>query len=136
MTIEQQAREVRAVKKFESGIIRDPVTIYPEASLKALYELTQEHGISGVPVVSQGKLAGIITSRDLRFESRTDALVKDVMTPRERLVTALEGTDFEQITTLLHDHKLEKVLLINEADELTGMITVKDIVKAQAYPMA
>jgi IMP dehydrogenase len=136
MTIEQQAREVRAVKKYESGIIRDPVTIHPEASLKELYALTQEHGISGVPVVSNGKLAGIITSRDLRFESRTDALVKDVMTPRERLVTALEGTDFEQITTLLHDHKLEKVLLINQADELTGMITVKDIVKAQAYPMA
>ncbi len=136
MTIEQQAREVRAVKKYESGIIRDPVSIHPEASLKELYSLTQEHGISGVPVVSQGKLAGIITSRDLRFESRTDVLVNDVMTPRERLVTALEGTDFEQITTLLHDHKLEKVLLINEADELTGMITVKDIVKAQAYPMA
>lgn len=136
MTIEQQAREVRAVKKYESGIIRDPVCIAPNATLQELQHLTQEHGISGVPVVADGKLAGIITSRDLRFERRTDALVKEVMTPRERLVTALEGTDFEQITGLLHNHRIEKILLVNPADELTGMITVKDIVKAQAYPMA
>ena len=136
MTIEQQAREVRAVKKYESGIIRDPVTIGPEATLQDLYGLTQEHGISGVPVVSQGKLAGIITSRDLRFERRTDALVKDVMTPRDRLVAALEGSDFDYVTSLFHRHKIEKVLLVNDVDELTGMITVKDIVKAQAFPMA
>ena len=136
MTIEQQAREVRAVKKYESGIIRDPVTIGPEATLQDLYGLTQEHGISGVPVVSQGKLAGIITSRDLRFERRTDALVKDVMTPRDRLVAALEGSDFDYVTSLFHRHKIEKVLLVNDFDELTGMITVKDIVKAQAFPMA
>ena len=136
MTIEQQAREVRAVKKYESGIIRDPVVIDPDSTIAQLRGLTLEHGISGVPVVEAGKLAGIITSRDLRFESRMDALVKDVMTPRARLITALEGTDFEQVMTLLHNHKIEKVLLVNEADELTGMITVKDIVKAQAYPMA
>ena len=136
MTIEQQAREVRAVKKYESGIIRDPVVIDPDSTIAQLRGLTLEHGISGVPVVKAGKLAGIITSRDLRFESRMDALVKDVMTPRARLITALEGTDFEQVMTLLHNHKIEKVLLVNEADELTGMITVKDIVKAQAYPMA
>ena len=136
MTIEQQAREVRAVKKYESGIIRDPVTIGPEATLQDLYGLTQEHGISGVPVVSQGKLAGIITSRDLRFERRTDALVKDVMTPRDRLVAALEGSDLDYVTSLFHRHKIEKVLLVNDVDELTGMITVKDIVKAQAFPMA
>ena len=136
MTIEQQAREVRAVKKYESGIIRDPVVIDPDSTIAQLRGLTLEHGISGVPVVEAGKLAGIITSRDLRFESRMDALVKDVMTPRARLVTALEGTDFEQVMTLLHNHKIEKVLLVNESDELTGMITVKDIVKAQAFPMA
>ena len=136
MTIEQQAREVRAVKKYESGIIRDPVVIDPDSTIAQLRGLTVEHGISGVPVVEAGKLAGIITSRDLRFESRMDALVKDVMTPRARLVTALEGTDFEQVMTLLHNHKIEKVLLVNESDELTGMITVKDIVKAQAFPMA
>ena len=133
---EQQAREVRAVKKYESGIIRDPVTIGPEATLQDLYALTQEHGISGVPVVSQGRLAGIITSRDLRFERRTDAVVKDVMTPRDRLVAALEGSDFDYVTSLFHRHKIEKVLLVNDVDELTGMITVKDIVKAQAFPMA
>ena len=136
MTIEQQAREVRAVKKYESGIIRDPVVIDPDSTIAQLRGLTLEHGISGVPVVEAGKLAGIITSRDLRFESRMDALVKDVMTPRARLVTALEGTDFEQVMTLLHNHKIVKVLLVNESDELTGMITVKDIVKAQAFPMA
>ena len=136
MTIEQQAREVRAVKKYESGIIRDPVVIDPDSTIAQLRGLTLEHGISGVPVVEAGKLAGIITSRDLRFESRMDALVNDVMTPRARLVTALEGTDFEQVMTLLHNHKIEKVLLVNESDELTGMITVKDIVKAQAFPMA
>jgi IMP dehydrogenase len=136
MSVEKQAREVRAVKKYESGIIRDAVTIHPGATLQALYALTQEHGISGVPVVADGKLAGIITSRDLRFEGRTDALVQDVMTPRARLITALEGTDFDHVTRLLHEHRIEKVLLVNEADELTGMITVKDIVKAQAYPMA
>jgi IMP dehydrogenase len=136
MTTEQQAREVRAVKKYESGIIRDPVVIDPDSTIAQLRGLTLEHGISGVPVVEAGKLAGIITSRDLRFESRMDALVKDVMTPRARLVTALEGTDFEQVMTLLHNHKIEKVLLVNESDELTGMITVKDIVKAQAFPMA
>ena len=136
MTIEQQAREVRAVKKYESGIIRDPVVIDPNATIAQLRGLTIEHGISGVPVVEGGKLAGIITSRDLRFENRMDALVKDVMTPRSRLITALEGTDFEQVMALLHNHKIEKVLLVSEADELTGMITVKDIVKAQAYPMA
>ena len=136
MTIDQQAREVRAVKKYESGIIRDPVVIGSEATIAELRGLTLEHGISGVPVVDAGKLAGIITSRDLRFETRLDAQVKDVMTPRDRLVTALEGTDFEQVMILLHKHKIEKVLLVNETDELTGMITVKDIVKAQAYPMA
>ena len=111
------------------------MTIGPEATLQDLYGLTQEHGISGVPVVSQRKLAGIITSRDLRFERRTDALVKDVMT-RDRLVAALEGSDFDYVTSLFHRHKIEKVLLVNDVDELTGMITVKDIVKAQAFPMA
>ena len=118
MTIEQQAREVRAVKKYESGIIRDPVVIDPDSTIAQLRGLTLEHGISGVPVVKAGKLAGIITSRDLRFERRMDALVKDVMTPRARLITALEGTDFEQVMTLLHNHKIEKVLLVNEAADI------------------
>ncbi len=136
MTIDQQAKEVRAVKKYESGIIRDPVTIGPEATLSELYNKTLDHGISGVPVVSGDRLVGIVTSRDVRFESRADALVKDVMTPKERLVTALEGTDIQEITRILHENRIEKVLLVNEAFDLTGMVTVKDIAKAQAYPMA
>ena len=136
MTIEQQAREVRAVKKFESGIIRDPITIRPEATLKELYAITTDNGISGVPVVSGDKLVGIVTSRDIRFEHRIDVCVKDVMTPKERLVTALEGTGFDEITRMLHEYRIEKVLLINEDFELTGMVTVKDIAKAQAYPSA
>lgn len=136
MTPEQQAREVRAVKKFETGIIRDPVTIDPDASIQKLYQTTLENGISGVPVVRGDKLLGIVTSRDVRFETRDDALVKDVMTPKDRLVTAPEGASFDEITGILHDHRIEKVLLVNDAFELTGMVTVKDIAKAQAYPNA
>ena len=136
MTPEQQAREVRAVKKFETGIIRDPVTIDPDATIQKLYQTTLENGISGVPVVRGEKLLGIVTSRDVRFETRVDALVNDVMTPKERLVTAPEGTSFEEITGMLHDHRIEKVLLVNDDFELTGMVTVKDIAKAQAYPNA
>ncbi len=136
LSIEQQAREVRAVKKFESGVIRDPVTIDPDSSIEVLRGLTTENGISGVPVVDGKRLVGIITSRDLRFESRLDILVREVMTPKERLVTAREGTSFDEIRGLLHEHRIEKILLVNEAFELTGMITVKDIEKAEAYPMA
>ena len=136
MPVEQQAKEVRSVKKFESGIIRDPVTISPDATLQTLYNTTTENGISGVPVVQGSDLVGIVTSRDLRFEDRIDAKVKDVMTPKERLVTALEGTGFDEITRLLHEHRIEKVLLVNEKFELTGMVTVKDIAKAQAFPRA
>jgi len=136
MSVEQQAREVRAVKKYESGIIRDPVTIAPDRTIHELYATTMEHGISGVPVVEGNRLLGIVTSRDVRFESRMDALVKDVMTPKQRLVTAKEGTSFDEITRMLHEHRIEKVLLVNDAFELTGMVTVKDIAKAQAFPNA
>jgi IMP dehydrogenase len=136
MSVEQQAKEVRAVKKYESGIIRDPITIVPTATIQDLYQLTIENGISGVPVVQGDKLVGIVTSRDIRFESRTDALISEVMTPKDRLVTAPEGTSFEDITYMLHEHRIEKVLLVNDAFELTGMVTVKDIAKAQAYPRA
>ena len=136
MTVEEQAKEVRAVKKYESGIIRDAVTIAPNATLDSLRALTRERGVSGVPVVEGNKLVGIITSRDLRFERRTDALVSEIMTPKARLVTAPEGTDFQEITHLLHEHRIEKVLLVNDDFELSGMVTVKDIAKAQAFPMA
>ena len=136
MQLEQQAREVRAVKKFESGIIRDPVTITPSASMEELFNLTRDHGISGVPVVDEAKLVGIITSRDVRFEQRTGVSVADIMTPRERLVTAKEGTDFNEIRRLLHEHRIEKVLLVADDGQLTGMVTVKDIAKAEAFPTA
>ncbi len=136
MHLEQQAKEVRAVKKFESGIIRDPVTISPTASVETLFNLTRDYGISGVPVVDGNELVGIITSRDVRFEQRTGVSVRDIMTPRERLVTAQEGTDFSDIRQLLHEHRIEKVLLVDAEGKLTGMVTVKDIAKAEAFPMA
>jgi IMP dehydrogenase len=134
MTIEQQAREVRAVKKFESGIIRDPITIRPDRTVAELIELTMENKISGVPVVEGRDLVGIITGRDVRFEKRTDALIREVMTPKEKLVTAHEGAGLDEITDILHKHRIEKVLLINDKFELTGMVTVKDINKAKAFP--
>mgnify|MGYP003320872294 FL=1 len=136
MPLEDQAREVRAVKKFESGIIRDPVTIGPDANVGDLRALTSERQISGVPVVEGTNLLGIVTSRDIRFERRMAAKVKDVMTTRERLITAPEDASFESITDLLQIHRIEKVLLVNDDFELKGMVTVKDITKAQAYPNA
>lgn len=136
MSVENQAREVRAVKKFESGIIRDPITIEPNRTVGELLELTREHSISGVPVVSGRDLLGIVTSRDIRFEPRMDTLVSQVMTPRDKLVTAREGADTDEIRELLHRHRIEKVLIINDRFELRGLITVKDIDKARMYPNA
>jgi len=136
MPLEDQAREVRAVKKFESGIIRDPVTIGPGATVGDLRTLTSERQISGVPVVEGTNLLGIVTSRDIRFENRMEVKVKDVMTSRDRLITAREDASFESITELLQSHRIEKVLLVNDDFELKGMVTVKDITKAQAYPNA
>ena len=134
MPVEQQAREVRDVKKFETGVIRDPITITPDRTVRDLIALTMERNISGVPVVEEGRLVGIITSRDVRFEGNLDTLVRELMTPRDRLVTAQEGASFEEITTLLHRHRIEKVLLVNDEYALTGMVTVKDINKARAFP--
>ena len=136
MPLEAQAREVRAVKKFESGVIRDPIVIGPDGTVSDLITLTAEHRISGVPVVRGKDLLGIVTSRDIRFESRRDAKVSEVMTPRERLVTAGEDAPLEQVTRLLHEHRIEKVLLVNDQFELKGMVTVKDIAKSQAFPLA
>ena len=136
MPLEDQAREVRAVKKFESGVIRDPVTIGPGATVGDLRTLTSDRQISGVPVVEGTNLLGIVTSRDVRFENRMEVKVKDVMTPRDRLITAREDASFESITDLLQSHRIEKVLLVNDDFELKGMVTVKDITKAQAYPNA
>ncbi len=136
MTVESQAREVRAVKKYESGIIRDPIVIHPDKTIAELMELTMENKISGVPVVEGNQLVGIITSRDVRFETRIDAKVRDIMTPKDKLLTADENANFDEITDILHKHRIEKVLLTNDKFELKGMVTVKDINKAQAFPNA
>ena len=133
---EQQAREVRRVKKFEGGLVVDPITVGPDRSIGEVVELTRAHSISGVPVVQGRKLVGIVTSRDLRFESRFDEPVSTIMTPRERLVTAREGASREEIVDLLHRHRIEKILVVNGEFELKGLVTVKDIQKARDYPLA
>jgi IMP dehydrogenase len=136
MSVGRQAREVLAVKKYESGIIRDPITVGPETSIGDVVALTHAHNISGVPVTENGQLTGIVTGRDLRFETRMDAPVSTIMTPRERLVTVKEGAHREEVLALLHKHRIEKVLVVNDAFELRGMITVKDIQKAKDFPKA
>ena len=136
MTIADQAAEVRKVKKFESGVVRDPVTISPNATIRELIEITQAHKISGVPVVENDLLVGIVTGRDLRFEDRFDALVSSIMTPKDRLVTAKEGTSLKDVKGLLHKHRIEKVLLVDDEFHLTGMMTNTDIRKAERYPSA
>jgi len=136
MSIERQAREVLAVKKYESGIIRDPITVSPNVSIGEVLALTRAHNISGVPVTEHGELAGIVTGRDLRFETRMGAPVSAIMTPRERLVTVKEGASRDEVLGLLHKHRIEKILVVNDAFELRGLITVKDIQKATDFPRA
>lgn len=136
MDIERQAQQVRTVKKFESGVIKDPITVASDASIREVIELTRSQHISGVPVVDGEALVGIVTSRDLRFETHYDAPVSTIMTPQERLVTVLEGAGKEDVQALLHQHRIEKVLVVNEHFELRGLITVKDIQKATEFPDA
>lgn len=136
MTSEQQAAEVRVVKKFESGVIKEPITISPDATIREVIELTRANNISGVPVVNGNDLVGIVTNRDLRFETQLDEPVTKVMTPKERLVTVREGSDRKEAIQLLHKHRIEKVLVVNDAFQLRGMITVTDIQKAKDYPQA
>lgn len=136
LTIEEQAREVRRVKKFESGIVRDLVTINPEASVQELMDLTAANSISSVPVVQGSDLVGIVTSRDVRFVKDYDKKVSDIMTPKDRLVTALEGASSGSIRKLLHENRIEKVLIVNELFELRGMVTVTDFNKATTFPHA
>ena len=136
MTIEQQAAEVRAVKKHESGVVKDPITIDANATLSDLIELRRRNKISGLPVMDKGELVGIVTSRDVRFEEDPTKLVSAIMTPKEKLVTVQEGADMALVRELLHKNRLEKVLVVNEAFELRGMITVKDMNNAQTYPHA
>ncbi len=136
MTVEQQAHEVRNVKKFESGVIKDPITVAPSTSIREVMEITRANNISGVPVVDNADLVGIVTSRDLRFETQLDSPVSTIMTPKERLVTVKEGAEKAEVLSLLHKHRIEKVLVINNTFKLRGMITVKDIQKSTDFPLA
>jgi len=136
MSAEEQAAQVHQVKKFESGVIRDPITVSPEASIGDVMALTRAKRISGVPVVDKGRLVGIVTSRDLRFETRFDAPVREIMTPQARLVTVPENADKSLVLGLLHKHRIEKVLVVNDDFALRGLITVKDIQKADEFPNA
>ena len=136
MSIEQQALEVRAVKKFEAGVVKDPITIDSKATIRDLHALTRKNNISGVPVLDNGDLVGIVTGRDVRFESNLDAQVSSIMTPKAQLVTVKEGAGADEVRSLLHKHRIEKVLVVNEKFELRGLITVKDINKAERYPNA
>jgi IMP dehydrogenase len=136
MTAEQQAAEVRLVKKFEAGVIRSPITVGPDTSIREVLRLTHAHNISGVPVVDGTKLVGIVTSRDLRFERKHDDPVRNIMTRQEKLVTVREGASQDDVLLLLHKHRIEKVLVVNDAFQLRGLITVKDIQKARDNPHA
>jgi len=136
MSAERQAREVVAVKRYEAGIIRDPVTVDSQMTVGDVLAITRSHNISGVPVTEGGHLVGIVTGRDLRFEKRMDSPVSAIMTSRERLVTVKEGASRDEVLGLLHKHRIEKVLVVNDAFELRGLITVKDIQKAADFPKA
>ncbi len=136
LTAKQQAAEVARVKRYESGLLKDPITISPGVPVRHVIELSKQHGISGFPVVDEGRVVGIVTNRDLRFETRLDAPVREIMTPRERLITVREGASLADGKALMHQHKLERVLVVNEAFELRGLMTVKDITKQTSFPNA
>jgi len=136
MSIEAQAREVLRVKKYETGVIIDPITVTPDKTIREVIDLTRAKNISGVPVVVHGKAVGIVTHRDLRFETQLDAPVSTVMTPQDRLVTVRENAPKEEVLILLHRHRIEKVLVVDDEFNLKGMITVKDFQKATEFPRA
>jgi IMP dehydrogenase len=136
MSVERQVAEVRKVKKFESGVIKEPITVTPDTSIGEVLALTRAHRISGVPVVEKEQLVGIVTSRDLRFETHFDSAVSNIMTPKSRLVTVPEGASREKVIDLLHQNRIEKVLVVDDQFRLRGLITVKDIQKATEYPLA
>ena len=136
MTIEQQAQEVKKVKKFETGIIQDPVTCPPNITVRELLGITRHHNISGVPVVEGDNLVGIVTGRDIRFVPDLDVQVREVMTPQNRLVTVTEGAGHQEIQTKLHKYRIEKVLVVDEDFRLKGLVTVKDMMKAESHPNA
>ena len=136
MSIKTQAKEVRKVKRFESGIIRDPISVDPSATIKDVFDLQAQHGISAMPVVSNNILVGLITSRDVLFETRLDETVQNVMTPQESLITVSEGTSMETVRKLLQKHRIERVLVTDKKFKLGGMITVSDIKKTSDFPKA
>ena len=136
MSLENQASQVRNVKKFESGVIKDPITTSPKTTIGEVVKLTRDNGISGVPVVENDKLVGIVTNRDIRFETRFNAPVSEVMTPKNNLVTVEESFRKEEVMSLLHKNRIEKILVTNSKFELKGLITVKDIQKADDFPSA
>jgi len=136
MMVEEQAEQVRKVKKFESGMVKDPITIQQSATIADLMELTGAHGISGVPVLHGEDLVGIVTRRDVRFESNPQKLVSEIMTAKDKLVTVKEGADLAEVQEKLHRHRIEKILVVNDAFDLCGMITVKDFDKAESFPAA
>ena len=136
MSIESQAKEVRKVKRFESGIIRDPISIHPSATIKDVFDLQAQHGISAMPVVSNDTLVGLITSRDVLFESRLDEVVENVMTPQKSLITVNEGASMDTVKKLLRKHRIERVLVTDDQYKLGGMITVSDIKKTSDFPKA
>ena len=136
MSAEAQAAQVARVKRFESGVVKDPITISPEMTVRDVLEITRQHRISGLPVVKDGIVVGIVTNRDLRFETKLDQPIGNVMTPRERLVTVKEGASREEAMELMHKHRLERVLVVNDSFELRGLVTVKDIQKSTEHPLA
>jgi IMP dehydrogenase len=132
----KQAAEVAKVKRYESGVLRDPLTVSPDITVRELLALTQQHKVSGFPVVDSGKVVGMVTNRDYRFETNLDAPVRSIMTPRERLIYVKEGASPEEARALLHKHRLERVLVVRDGFELRGLITVKDILKSSEHPDA
>jgi len=136
MTAVEQAAEIAKVKRFESGVVKDPITITPEMSVRDVLGLTRRHKISGLPVVQGKQLVGIVTNRDVRFESNLDQPISSIMTPRERLITVRENASLDEARNLMHKHRIERVLVVNEAFELRGLMTVKDILKSSEHPSA
>ena len=136
MSIDDQASQIRQVKKYESGVIKDPITVSPDTLVKDVIELTKTQNISGVPIVIGDQLVGLVTRRDLRFETAHDVPVGKIMTPKDKLITVKEGAKNQEVNMLLHKHRIEKILVINDNFDLKGMITVKDLQKAEQYPHA
>ena len=136
MTLAQQAEQVQIVKKYEAGVIKDPITVNPNTSIREVLDMTHRHNISGVPVVDGNELVGIVTSRDLRFEKRLGDPVRNIMTGKQDLITVRENASQDEVLDLLHRHRIEKVLVINDHFELRGLVTVKDIQKSTDYPNA